>query len=120
MTSLIKRLNTLWLIYTSLLNLDLIYYISDKYFRYGVSTNVQFDLPKGIKTLKITVCFDLTGIMKWHQLTDYQFPERKNTSDGIKSIMNDSNQVPTFLDVNEELLPIFLHSEAINFSNLEH
>ena len=50
-----------------------------------------------------------------------QFPERKNTSDGIKSIMNDSDQVPTFLDVNKkEVLPTFLHSGAINLNDLKH
>ena len=52
-----------------LLNILHIYYLSDKYLRFEVTTTVQILVPDELVIPSFTICADLLDIMKWNKLT---------------------------------------------------
>ena len=53
----------------TLLNILHIYYLSDQYLRFEVTTTVQIIVPDELVIPSFTICTDLLGLMKWNKLT---------------------------------------------------
>ena len=52
-----------------LMNILHVYYLSDKYFRFEVTTKVQIAVPDELVIPSFTICSNLLSLMKWNELT---------------------------------------------------
>ena len=53
----------------TLLNILHIYYLSNQYLKFEVTTTVQIAVPDELVIPSFTICADLLDVMKWNELT---------------------------------------------------
>jgi hypothetical protein len=63
------RLIILWLIFCLGGNISQVYHISRLYFQYGINTNVQLVVRDEMTIPSTTLCFDITQVTKWKEMT---------------------------------------------------
>ena len=67
-----KVLSILWCILCTLTNLYHVYHLSDQYFKYETTTDVQLFIPEFVKIPKVSLCFDMEQTVNLEKLSDQE------------------------------------------------
>lgn len=63
------KLTVIWMIFCLVGNVFQVYHISSQYFAYGINTNVQLAVDDILELPTLTLCFELSQVVKWTDLT---------------------------------------------------
>ena len=81
-----------------LMNVLHVYYLSDKYFRFEVTTKVQIAVPDELVIPSFTICSNLLYLMKWNELTLDQ-RRRLFTHPTTNKSLVDNQLIPSSLEL---------------------
>ena len=129
------KLTVIWMIFCLVGNVFQVYHISSQYFAYGINTNVQLAVDDILELPTLTLCFELSQVVNWTDLTREERVEILSAPEmfGMKgknivkgyNIGNETKEeiarLPSLIKKNADFfmtLIITSHLQALNLSRL--